>query len=692
MTMRMLTCLVLTVPLVLAQGRPGTDQTGGGLARPTAQPAAPRATPAPAPHVQPAPAARPSYNPPAPATRPSYSPPAPAARPTYSPPAPAARPTYSPPAQPTQPVPQDTGARPGGVITTRPTVQPSRPSHSPPVRPSSPAPSRPSVSIITSDSGPGTGGTRPTGSANSGWTSGGVASPSDPAGSGRGWTSHSPSGDQQPSRPISAPPARPASSSWSTPRGRSGGLASDVAPSGSDKTSGLRPTVTPPSGNPRSSGITDQPQPARPSRGGGSKDLPRSSAPTVRPASGWTSPTSASRPKVDVPPAMSGEKPPRTPSSTVVAPSPLPTAVRPQPSPLAPVGGAAPVAQPAMSSGASVQNSGVVVVSGGTACLPAVGCTTPWGASPWNYCYQPSSWWSTGCWDPCWNPCSWTYSPVWCTPSWCFSTPSWSWVSWCRPSWRLSVGFGWSSGNWYSTACAPTYYSCSYYPWSYYCATGYYPAWSTVQYETIVVDRTESMDPYVSYDDAVVMVAAPTAVSVRSIVPVAFHQPFTPDFPEGLSASECLARGEGWLRSREYLLASEAFRKAWVQREDDAFACAELGVALSAAGRYELAATALQTALSLDAGLATRMPDLCAALIEKGRLGPDVIRPLQEDLVRNPGAIATAYVLACAQLADGDPWSAQRELADLKAAGCTHASLETLARASASTIAASSGR
>lgn len=265
-------------------------------------------------------------------------------------------------------------------------------------------------------------------------------------------------------------------------------------------------------------------------------------------------------------------------------------------------------------------------------------------------------------------------------------------MSWCRPSWRFSVGFGWSSGNWYASSCAPSYYSYSYYPWSYYCSTGYYPAWSTVQYETIVVDRTESMDPYVSYDDAVVVVSAADPVSARSIVPVEFRQQLSSEFPEGLSASECLARGEGWLRSRDYILAAEAFRRAWLQREDDAFACAELGVALSAAGRFELAAGALQTAMTLDAGLATRLPDLCLALSEKGRLVQDVVRPLQAELLRNPDDVATSYVLACAQLAAGDPWSAQRELAALRTAGCSHVSLDSLTRTCEASIAAASGR
>jgi hypothetical protein len=254
------------------------------------------------------------------------------------------------------------------------------------------------------------------------------------------------------------------------------------------------------------------------------------------------------------------------------------------------------------------------------------------------------------------------------------------------------VGFGWSSGTWVSSCGAPSYCNWSYLPWSYYCATGYYPAMSSVQYATIVVDRTESMDPYVSYDDVVTVATVSEPVRATTRVPAAFHQPYVGGFPEALSAGECLARGEGWLRSRDYLLAAEAFRRAWLERDDDAFAAAELGVALAAAGRYEAAALAIQCAFSADALLTCRLPDLWVALLEQGRLERDVVRPLQADLRRNPAAQATSYVLACAHLAAGDPWSAQRELGSLSGAGFTHHSLALLESQCEAAIAAAGAR
>ncbi|MSR74349.1 MAG: hypothetical protein EXS14_02610 [Planctomycetes bacterium] len=324
--------------------------------------------------------------------------------------------------------------------------------------------------------------------------------------------------------------------------------------------------------------------------------------------------------------------------------------------PLAP----APVASPLNTAG----NSTVGVGMGTPVCLPAN--NLPFGSYPWCYSYSSSPYWSMGYWDPCWSPCSWVASPAWCTPSWCFGAPGWSWVSWCRPSWRYSVGFGYSSTSYWDPCATPSYITYGYYPWSYYNTVGYYPGYSTLYHRGAVVEYLETVDPYVEYDTVVVDSGMVTVPARMSLVPSAFNIPLDPDFPAGLSAGECLARGEGWLRSRRYLLAAEAFRRAWLFHEDDGWAASQLGLALAASGRWQLSAMALAKAVELEGALIERAPELITAFESEETFQRDVLASAQRQALRTPEDNDAAFVLSCAQLCVGDAWGARTGLLKLK--------------------------
>ncbi len=563
---------------------------------------------------------------PAPRGQPMPSP-APAPRASYAPPAPVSRPSYTPSA-PSRSVPQDAGPRvvttprsaPDSTPRSAPVSRPNytapapvvRPSNTPPTTISRPSNNPPAVTQPTrGNSQPDTGGRT---SGGSGWNSGASGGNATPSSNSRGLTSPRATS----SRP--APVVR--------------GLSDDIRTSGRDTDTGLRPRSH---------------EPAEPGR----------SAVSTKPAAGWNSRANTT-PNTDGPPKGSANTSDvwRPISTTPTPVNAFGGAVRPVQAIVPPLT-AVPAASPATG------NASVGVIGGIPFCPPTA--CVPFGSYPWTYGYGSNSYWSYGCWDPSWSPCSWLYSPAWCTPSWCFYAPGWSWVSWCRPSWRVSVGFGYCSTSYWDPCATSSYLTYGYYPWSYYSTVAYYPGYSTLYHRGTVVDYLETSDPYVEYESEVIDGGVAAALPRMSRVPVAFHTPLDPEFPTGLSPSECLARGEGWLRTRNYLLAAEAFRRAWMAQETDAWAASQLGLALAASGRWTLSASALSQALELDGSLTTRAPELITAFASSEVFARDVLVAAQKCMLR-AASQDVAFVMACSSLCLGDAWGAREGLLRLKEA------------------------
>ncbi|MAG33782.1 MAG: hypothetical protein CL908_23120 [Deltaproteobacteria bacterium] len=248
---------------------------------------------------------------------------------------------------------------------------------------------------------------------------------------------------------------------------------------------------------------------------------------------------------------------------------------------------------------------------------------------------------------------------------------------------RYAYGFGFSYSPYYggfSRRCRYPYYRrYGYYPYSYYATASYYPAYTTVYHsDSAIVDYDDVSDPYVEFVDAVPAAPAPVAP-----VPEAFLTAFATPFPEGLTGPEYIARGAGWMKDGRFLMAAEAYRRAWTQRPGDHLAPLKLGSALlGAGGRYGLAGYAIHEGLDRSTDwLARRDVDLRDDF--SGPAAFDAaVGELKKHIVRNPTDGESRFLLGYALFFSGDHFGAHKEFSALKAADWKSAHVQTLLDAS----------
>lgn len=321
-----------------------------------------------------------------------------------------------------------------------------------------------------------------------------------------------------------------------------------------------------------------------------------------------------------------------------------------------------------------------------------------YGSHPYSYHYGYSPYYSS-CYAPYYAP-AW-YAPVWAGPchypTWYggyhYSYPSYAYYgssyggfSYFGSNWRFSVGFGHSYSPYYYRSCyTPFYRRYLYYPYHYYSTVTYYPAYTTVYHENVNVAYSDTSDPYVEYVDDVPAATAVSTVATSvplapsgPVVPQAFAEPFVSGFPEGLTPEELLSKGDGWLRSGEYLFAAEAYRRSWLSRPSDDFMPMQVALALFASGgRYNLASFALSE--SLD-----RNPEWPKSLVNlEDRMGhPSAyqasLRDLQRHVLKNPRDGEARFLLGWSLYASRNDFAALNEFKSLREGGFESSHLGTL--------------
>jgi len=298
---------------------------------------------------------------------------------------------------------------------------------------------------------------------------------------------------------------------------------------------------------------------------------------------------------------------------------------------------------------------------------------SPYGATPYYYGYGSNPYWACG-----YNPWYGTpaYYNTWYSP---YNYCGYPWYvaryggifrfAWYQKRWSFGFGFAYSPsyayGSYYGgwTGCwdYPFYRVYDYYPYCYYNAVTYYPAYSTVYHSDAVVGYADAADPYVEFVDSV------PEVALDAPVPEAFQAPLVTDFPEGLAYAELLARGAAWMREGEHMMAAEAYRRAWVSSPGGYLSPLELSVALFAAGgKYDLSGFALHESLDRDAGSISRDPDLT----DDFTAARDLIAAtdaLKRHVVKDPADGEARFVLGAVLLWSGDPFAARNEFNELKA-------------------------
>lgn len=325
----------------------------------------------------------------------------------------------------------------------------------------------------------------------------------------------------------------------------------------------------------------------------------------------------------------------------------------------------------------------------------------PYSWTPyWSSCYAPVGYYSPHFYSPYVYSSPWGHgfgSPWW---SYSYCGTGWYGSSYWTSGWRLSVGFGYACSPWNSYRWSyPSYRRYGYYPYSYYNTVVYYPAYTSVYHtDTVVVDYEDSYDPYVDYVDEVAPRSEPVVrVSELRSVPVSsagvgglFTTPIVADFPSELGPSEALARGEGWLRSGDFLLAAESFRRAWLATPDDYYAPLQLGLSLFAAqGRVSLAKAAISSGLARNPAWVERTVDLRESIGSKAH--EQAASELERLVVSNPGDHDARFLLAYARLYSGQAFAAHSGFSTLESVGYADPSLAALKARAATELLRGSG-
>jgi len=292
---------------------------------------------------------------------------------------------------------------------------------------------------------------------------------------------------------------------------------------------------------------------------------------------------------------------------------------------------------------------------------------SPYGASPFGFCYESYPYWSCGYAYNC------GYGLPWWSPYHSYGYPWYSWhygrglSNYYHSRYRWSFGFGFSYSPSYVGfrygSSYPYYRRYEYYPYCYYNTVTYYPAYATVYHsDAVVVDYEDASDPYVEFFDTV-----PAAAPVGPPVPDAFKDSFAAPFPDGLSAPELVARGVGWMKESRYLMAAEAFRLAWLARPSDHLAPIKLSMALlGAGGRYGLAGYAVHEGLGRSPEWPTRRDVDVKEDFAAFPAFDVAVTELKKHVLKNPDDGEGRFLLGYALFFSGDPFAAHKEFQALQ--------------------------
>jgi hypothetical protein len=276
------------------------------------------------------------------------------------------------------------------------------------------------------------------------------------------------------------------------------------------------------------------------------------------------------------------------------------------------------------------------------------------GYGSWGYCGGWGGWggWGCGGW---WGGfgCGWPYFGI-----------GFGWGC----DWRFSLGFGygyypgWCWDSWYP------YYRCySYYPYHYYSTIGYYPVYGTVYHsDAYVTDYADVSDPYVELTEEPTSRQGGIVPVASDQIPDALRAPLHDGFPAGLAQGELAFRAESAMRAGNYLDAAEARRRQLSADPTNPAVALHLGIALFAAGRYELASVALNYALDLDPRIVSTS-DLASVFGAEDRASA-ALRTLEKHVVKNPTDGSARFVLGCMNFAAGRYFAARNEFSLLKEA------------------------
>ncbi|HYC76574.1 MAG TPA: hypothetical protein VEI02_03000 [Planctomycetota bacterium] len=288
-----------------------------------------------------------------------------------------------------------------------------------------------------------------------------------------------------------------------------------------------------------------------------------------------------------------------------------------------------------------------------------------------------------------WHGCApYAFDPFWSLPRWPVHYGGWfggcgpwwghyGFGGWCGYAWPSSGFFygGWSHHRWhvgFGFGCGPAFYSdCHYpiyrcyryYPYYYYSATTYYPVYGTTYYaDAPATTYVDASDPYVEFvdDHSAHAPAGPRPGRLADPpLPAVFAASLHPDVPAGLDVVDYLGMAEKAFREGRYLEAAEALRRSWEGAPDDSTRPLELGYALFAAERYDLAAAAFRAAFATDATLVKRY-DSVAAKFGSAEAFRDARLALERRVVREPTDFDARFVFATVAFMNGD-WFVARD-------------------------------
>ena len=308
----------------------------------------------------------------------------------------------------------------------------------------------------------------------------------------------------------------------------------------------------------------------------------------------------------------------------------------------------------------------------------------PYGSNPYFFHYTSVPYWS------------WGYQPWgWCSPLrslhrpwYTCATPWWGGshlnLSFFSRRWRFRFGFGFSYSPYCGYNSYSSWYPCHrryvYYPYSYYTTCSYYPAYSTVYHSSSVVDYVETYDPYVTYSDTVDYVDSVSAEAVAVPVaelPAEFRSAFVVDFPGTVPTSGLMAYGNDAMRRGAFMMAAEAFRRAWVAAPADSFAALRVGEALFGAGeRYDLGGLAVETAMDLNPKEIQSSRDI--RLEFPGSESFDLsLRNLQRHTLMDPKDGDARFLLGYILLVSGDAYGSFTQFQSLEDGGWTSPHLDS---------------
>ena len=133
-----------------------------------------------------------------------------------------------------------------------------------------------------------------------------------------------------------------------------------------------------------------------------------------------------------------------------------------------------------------------------------------------------------------------------------------------------------------------------------------------------------------------------------------------------MHGAELANRAEVWMKEGRYLEAAEARRRQLMAEPTNPAIALNLGIALFAAGKFELASVALNEALDLDPRVvSTASP---ATLFGSQDAFDKALTALERFVVKNPTDGSSRFVLGSMDLAAGRYFAARNEFSLLKEA------------------------